>query len=481
MSQVEEFVYEASDTLRGFHADDSFIRGILGPLGSGKSHGCVMEMFFRALEIPPQQDGVRRSRSVIIRSTYRELKDTTVQTWNAVLPAQIRHWRESDMSSRITLPLPDGTKVDAMFLFRALDRPQDVAKLLSLELTNAWINEARETPKAILDMLQGRVGRYPAKRDCPDFWFGIIMDTNPCDVTDWWYKMFELAQPDEWRMFRQPGGLTANAENIENLPGGEQYYTRLTAAHTQDWIDIYVKGNYGFTVEGRPIYPEYNDQVHTIEGTWEPVPGRTIHVGIDFGLTPAALFGQEDPFGSMVWFRELVTEDMGAVRFGEELSKIMRKDYGTFKFNITGDPAGEQRSQVDERTPFDVLHAMGIPADKAYTNDFTLRREGVVKAMRSLTIDGKPGLVLVKDQVPMARKGMMGGYSYRRMNISGPGEYFQDKPDKNIYSHVCEAGQYLMCGAGITETVIQTDLPVRPTRVNASRQTGVNRTRRRTA
>ena len=111
------------------HADDNFIRGILGPLGSGKSHGCVMEMFFRAMEMPPQKDGVRRSRSVIIRSTYRELNDTTVQTWNAVLPSQIRHWRASDMSSRITFPMPDGTKVDAMFLFRALDRPQDEAKL----------------------------------------------------------------------------------------------------------------------------------------------------------------------------------------------------------------------------------------------------------------------------------------------------------------------------------------------------------------
>ena len=36
-------------------------------------------------------------------------------------------------------------------------------KLLSLELTGAWINEAREVPKAILEGLTGRVGRYPKK------------------------------------------------------------------------------------------------------------------------------------------------------------------------------------------------------------------------------------------------------------------------------------------------------------------------------
>jgi hypothetical protein len=61
----------------------------------------------------------------------------------------------------VSQPLPDGTSVHIEWLFRALDRPNDVKKLLSLELTGGWINECREMPRSVVDMLQGRVGRYP--------------------------------------------------------------------------------------------------------------------------------------------------------------------------------------------------------------------------------------------------------------------------------------------------------------------------------
>ena len=45
-----------------------------------------------------------------------------------------------------------------------MDRPEDVKKLLSLELTGIWINEAREIPKSIVDACTMRVGRYPSMR-----------------------------------------------------------------------------------------------------------------------------------------------------------------------------------------------------------------------------------------------------------------------------------------------------------------------------
>ena len=50
-------------------------------------------------------------------------------------------------------------------IFLALDDPKDVRKLLSLELTGAWVNECRELPKAVIDGLTHRVGRYPTQND----------------------------------------------------------------------------------------------------------------------------------------------------------------------------------------------------------------------------------------------------------------------------------------------------------------------------
>jgi hypothetical protein len=71
--------------------------------------------------------------------------------------------------------------VESEILFRALDRPEHVSNLLSLELTGAWVNEAREIPWAVIKALQGRVGRFPAVRDggCVDP--GLILDANPPD------------------------------------------------------------------------------------------------------------------------------------------------------------------------------------------------------------------------------------------------------------------------------------------------------------
>jgi hypothetical protein len=47
----------------------------------------------------------------------------------------------------------------------------------------------------------------------------------------------------------------------------------------------------------------------------------------------------------------------------------------------------------------------------------------------------------------MWRKGLMGGFKYKRVQVIGD-EKFSDEPDKNIYSHICEAGEYGLQGAG---------------------------------
>ena len=102
---------------------------------------CV-EIFRRACEQAPQQDGIRRTRFAIVRSTYRELQDTTLKTWLDWFPEDLGQSRLNRSEMTHLLRFND---VECEVMFRALDRPDDVKKLLSLELTGAWINEARET------------------------------------------------------------------------------------------------------------------------------------------------------------------------------------------------------------------------------------------------------------------------------------------------------------------------------------------------
>ncbi len=430
---------------KAFMKSDAFVRGIMGPYGSGKSTACVMEIIRRAQEQAPGKDGVRRSRWAVVRNTYPELKTTTIKTWHQWVPPALGRWVDSGPP---THRIADD-RIDLEVIFISLDRPQDISKLLGMELTGAWVDEAREVPKAIIDGLTGRVGRFPSAAMGGPTWSGIIMSTNPPDSDHWWYRLAEEDRPAGFEFYRQPGGMSPDAENRDNLP--PDYYERQIAGKDPEWIKVYVDGDYGFVLDGKPVYSEYRDSIHCAE--FELNPKVPMRAGFDFGLTPAAVFGQRLPTGRWLWHSELVTEDMGTVRFAEEVRRIMGERYGQFRFDgFTGDPAGDIRAQTDETTPFQILRANQIPATPAPTNDFIKRREAVAFYLNRM-VDGNPGL-LIHPQCRYLRKGMSGGYHYRRIQVAGD-ERYRDVPDKTIYSHVCEAGQYLMLGAGEARTVIQ--------------------------
>ena len=174
--------------------DESFFRGIRGPVGSGKSVGCCVELFRRALEQKKNDDGVRKSRWAVIRNTNPQLRTTTIKTWLDWFP-------ESDWGNfKWSVPYTHHIRVndlDLEVIFLALDRPEDVKKLLSLELTGIWINEAREIPKSIVDACTMRVGRYPSMREGGASWSGVICDTNAPEEDHWWAIMAgEVPIPD---------------------------------------------------------------------------------------------------------------------------------------------------------------------------------------------------------------------------------------------------------------------------------------------
>ena len=228
-------------TCRSFQRSNAFVRGLKGPVGSGKSSVCVVEIPRRAQQQVPGPDGVRRSRWAVIRNTYSQLRDTTRKTFEEWVPSWLGTWHEQSFTWTGEWALDEaGTdRVSCEVLFRALDRPEDVKKLLSLELTGAYVNEGREISKHVLDVLETRVGRYPSKTNGGASWFGIWLDTNPWHTGHWGAKLFAQNLPG-YELFTQPGGRAANAENVENLPPG--YYDRLCQGKDAEWIDVYVDG-----------------------------------------------------------------------------------------------------------------------------------------------------------------------------------------------------------------------------------------------
>lgn len=203
----------AGPVIAAFHASNAHVRGIRGPVGSSKTTANCIELLRRAQEQSPGPDGIRRTRWAIVRNTAPQLSTTTLRTFQELVPAT---HSKTTMDFPITVRLQAGD-MDTEFLFLALDNEQDVRKLLSLELTGAFVNEAREVPLPVLDQLTARVGRYPSARQGGCTWSGIVMDTNAPDVESWWYRFAEQERPEGWQFFAQPSGLSQDAENLANL------------------------------------------------------------------------------------------------------------------------------------------------------------------------------------------------------------------------------------------------------------------------
>lgn len=396
----------------------------------------------------PSPDGIRRTRFAIIRNSYPELKSTTWKTWSTWCPAI---YGKTNFDSPITHHVKT-SDLDMEVLFLALDRVEDARKLLSLELTGAWINECREVPKGILDALTGRVGRYPSRLQGGCTWSGIILDTNPPDTQSWWYKCAEEETPEGWEFFSQPSGISEFAENIQNLP--KDYYKRISAGKDDDWINVYVYGNYGYLTEGKPVFPQYRDGLHCATESLVPDPHFGLLIGADFGLTPAAIIAQKFPDGRWQILDELCTDNTGVKRFAELLSTYVAQYYpDNVVLGCWADPSGAYGAESEEDTAIGIMNANTKWKWKPAPGDNTLgERLECVRNVLNRLVDGNPG-ILVSPKAKMIRKGFANGYHYK-LAQSGNGAVVHETPNKNEYSHPHDALQYLLLGGGEFDAVL---------------------------
>ena len=421
-----------------FMLDDSFVRLIMGPVGSGKSAGCFMELLRRARLQEPNARGVRQTRFAIVRNTLQQLRQTCladIQLWLS----PIAHYRVTDATIQVRFPLPDGTKVESDWMLIPLDTKQDQQRLLSLNLTGAWISEFREIEIGLIDAISGRLGRFPSKAIAKPTWFGIVAESNPPDEDSDWYTKLEIDRPPKWAFFRQPGGLTEGAENVENLP--DEYYETLEANNNTDWSHIHVHANYGKSLGGQAVFrASFNPDFHIIdESELEVITAMPIMIGQDFGRTPACLIGQIDNRGRLVIFDELTSEDMGIEQFATMLLRpLLHKKYMGLKIFMVGDPKGRDKSQTNEDSPFDCLKRLGFDVYPALTNKVDPRIRAV-EQMLLHQVDGGPQLI-ISSACTQTISALKYWYRYRRKQTG----VLEDKPEKtHPWSDLADSLQYM--------------------------------------
>ena len=454
--------YQASSTACDFHASDAKVRLQLGPVRCGKTVSSIMEIMRRAKEQQPSSDGIRYSRWAIFRNTYPELKMTTIKTWVDWFPEYVYGKIKWDS------PISQIIKVEDMRLemfFVSLDNPNDISKLLSMELTGAYFNELQFIPEVIFDAALKRVYQYPPKMmNVPITWGGIIADTNPPDSDHWIFKRFEANKPRNHEIFRYepavmkvPDGMDVVVKSEVSVDGTRyienpaadyskhiqepDYYLNGVMSSKDDDISVFFMGQYGALRQNKPVYREYNDGLHCVE-SMRYAPMVELGMGWDFGRDPSMILVQMMPQGTFNVLDELSGEDMGLAEFAEKFAvPHLNRNYPGWDKNYVaiGDPAGVARDAKDE-TCFTILRAAGITAQRAKTNNFTPRRESVSYFLRNLV--GGRAAFQMSSKCVVLRKGFLDKYHYPKTKINGDDRY-KDNPDKNEYSHKHDALQYI--------------------------------------
>lgn len=458
--------YDAPKTITDFMLDDSKVRLIIGPYGSGKTTGCIMELMRRAMMEYPDANNVRRTRFVVVRNTAQQLRQTILE--------DIRKWLTPAMTYRVTdstvqfrFSHPTQGRIESDWMLIPLDKPEDQQRLLSLNITGGWVSEFREIPIRVVEALLGRCGRYVPIGVKGNAWHGVIGESNPPDEDSEWYNKLEIERPPTWKLFKQPGGMHPAAENKEpgRLPPG--YYEDLIASNNPDWVDVHVHAKYGKSLSGQAVFrASFKPDFHVTYNSLKPIPSLPLMIGQDFGRTPAALISQVDNRGRLCIFHEATSVDMGIEQFATSvLRPLMFNNYTGLGSFMVADPTGKDKGQVTEESPFDALKRIGFKVYGAPTNDLDPR----IRAVEQLflrQIDGGPMILIDGANCPLLVQALKFHYRYKRkQNLE-----LEDKPEKtHPWSDLADCLQYvaLSTNANYTGKVLSESRP-RPRRPTPS-------------
>lgn len=407
------------------------------------------------MQAPSTLDGKRKTRFAVVRQTRPQLRSTTMKTWFDQFPngtlgnyhglTNTYHIKQDDILCEV--------------VFLPLDTEDDVKNLLSYELTGVYLNEFRDIPRAIVEALDGRIGRYPRMEEGGPSWVGIWGDSNMPEIESYWHSMLEQRNPDnpeepklnKWAKFIQPPAMlrngdgtysvNPNAENLRWLP--PEYYPNLIENKTADYVRTYVMCEYGRSKGGKPVHPRFDVGTHVSKTPLVPDPNNLLLVSADFGLTPAICLMQQNAFGQVLVLDAIATFGMGLERAIEErLLPLMRRKYDECKdIFVTGDPSGSTGAQSDETSCADVFRRYknkGLGRVKFAWSNNPIHRQGALDYFLSMNGDYGRKMFQVDPGAAPLIQALSGGYMFKLYKDGRP----TSEVEKNSSSHIGEACEY---------------------------------------
>lgn len=419
---------------------------------------------------------IRYRRTVIVRGTYDELKRTTIKTWLGKFPEDKWGRFRWDKPPVHHIKVED---LDWEVIFLALDREEDLKKLTSFEASDAWWNEFREGPRKIIEDLGAVVGRFPdafnpyrpqingdTNAAPAHHWFSIMSGQAPMPDGLSEEERAQLVLPRGWEIFLQPPAMFEvlgdgnevveyrhNPEREGRRFVADAFFDRIIRGRPRSWIRVHVLNKPSMEIDGDAVWPRYREDVHKAKTALAPLEGHVIMVGLDFGRTPAAVFGQR-VFGRWRILRELCAFGVSAKTFAPLVKQALAEWFPGYAFILYGDPSGENLAEADDISPYLMFQSEGLTVLPAPTNDPTIRI-AAVEGLLDKAPEGVP-LFQVSPNCVRINAAMAGDYHYQR--VQGTGRE-QTKPLKNPASHVADALQYLVLGAGEGSAMLQPAMP----------------------
>lgn len=487
----KDLAYYPSRTLELFHQEERLIRGVLGPVGSGKTFGICADMNMRHMHQRACKDGVVRDRFAMVRGTLTLLKATLIDTWMVMFPRTEVHNNKFGVSG--TLKTVHGG-VDHIIDFRGfgLDKLGALRNLLSNNFSGAIINEAVTITEKAKDGVAGRCGRYPdminapvgfekmpgawVDRDGYARWFinhGVSMDTNAASEDSWWYKKARdgkvdpnyevyMEQPpaafkvwndelEKWdfelNRGQRPGVLAA--ENIDHLTEHWDYYRTIIGTSNMAHIARYVLCEFSKTEEGNPVFSDFSDRWHVAKaGIPWPTSGVRLFGGMDFGQTRRVVLGYLTSQGRLNVFAEVVNSTGSVESFANGVLRPLLVEHGFSPSDLTlfCDPAGLNRSEHSPLGGILLMRGCGfdaVPPRNLINNDIYTRLESVRHYLTRIV--GAKGAMQIDPSCVQLIRSVGGGYVWKQRRI-GVEKMDTDEPAKNAHSHIADALQYLCCG-----------------------------------
>jgi len=439
---MHEINFEVIKSLDEFFYSEKFISLAVGPVGSTKTTAGIMKILHHAALMAPCKDGIRRSRAIWVRNTREQLRDTSIPDFLKWIPDGVMGvFLKTEYKFLIKVG-----EIECEVLFRGLDDANDVRRLLSLQASFFVFDEFREIHPDIYNAAQGRIGRYPdkmmngvgCKTDDGEPNMHLWGMTNPPDMDTYWEDLL-TDPPDNVHVTIQPSGLSPEADWTKYLP--DDYYDNLSQGKTEDWIDVYIHAQFGKSLSGLPVFRSFDRSVHVAKEELTPMfSDSPLIIGVDAGLTPAAVIGNVAYDGRLVVYDSLISDGMGALRFvRERLKPLLVNKYPGRRALVIIDPAAFQRAQTDERTVADIYKNEGFTVKPARTNAVAARISAVDKYLTRV-VDGKYSLLACPTHATNLVQALAGKYRYK-INTKGVRD---EKPEKSHpWSDIADAFQYL--------------------------------------